>query len=80
MRLHFGIDMATNLDGGELTRVANALQAPVFVGRYLPVFSVSPAEITYLLSRGGSLACIDNEDQTGRFGPRCRYRRGIRHD
>lgn len=32
MNLHFGCDMADGLDGGELTRVADALKAPAVCG------------------------------------------------
>lgn len=65
MRIWPGIDMASNLDEGELTRVANSLGAVHFCGRYSPVYQVTAAEIAYLHRRGGALLCIDNEDQTG---------------
>ena len=63
--IHFGIDMASNLDDGELTRIANALGPVKFCGRYAPVFAVTPAEIAYLHARGGALLCLDNESQDG---------------
>lgn len=65
MGVHFGCDMATYLNNGELTRVADTLKPPTFVGRYLPVYSVTEAEIAYLHARGGALLCIWNEDQNG---------------